>query len=142
RDRRRHRVGAGTRKRRRHRDGRKIDRWQRGDRKEPVARNAEHQNAGHQQRRPDRLANEDLGYVHGPGASPGCASASPAGAVGAREIRVFGECGDSPTTLTLTPCVKRYCPSTTTRSPAARPLSITASPSWVMATVMSRRSTL
>src|SRR5215469_18402130 len=44
--------------------------------------------------------------------------------------------------LTRAPSVHRYCPSTTTFSPAASPLLITASPSCIEATSTVRRSTV
>src|SRR5262249_47016576 len=89
-------------------------------RQELVARDAEHQDAGHQQRRTDRPPDEGLGNIH-------CAACWPRSA-----------CCGAPT-FALAPSVNRYWPSVTTRSPALSPRAITATPSWVAATSTARR---
>src|SRR5262249_52128547 len=96
-------------------------------------RRAEHQQAQHHQRGRDRPADVGLGDVHGGGplqpdllAAGGDGGAEVAGAV---------------SILTLAPSLSRYCPSTTTWSPAAMPLGMMARPSCMASTSAGRRWT-
>src|ERR1019366_4299646 len=110
RDRGGHRLGARSRKRRGHLDGRKVYVRQVRNREEPVAHDAEEEDPHHHERRGDRTPDEDLGNIH--------------------------------LIATFAPGARRSCPSVTTRSPGARPLSITDHCCQVRRTTTVRFSTV
>ena len=118
RDRCRHGLRIGARQLRRDLKRRIVDVRQRCDRQQRVGDQAADQKADHQKRGRDRPMNEGRGYVHGIIACCACCAAASSAASPCRIV-------------TGVPGCSRYCPSTTTCSPAFSPESISASPSVI-----------
>src|SRR5262249_33976648 len=103
--------------------------WQRRDRQQRIGGKPAQQQPHHQQRGCNRSRDERRGNVHGIGVCCAlCAAASSA----AWPCRMF----------TRTPGCSLYCPSTTTCSFAARPLSMSACPPLTCATATGRTATV
>src|SRR5262249_40399035 len=106
-----------------------IDVRQGSDRQQRIGDEAADQKADHEQRGRDRPLNEWRGDVHGIVACCACCAAASSAASPCR-------------TVTCVPDCSRYCPSTTTCSPALRPESISASPSLICETLSGRIATV